>query len=71
MNRRWQVYMLEGIIGILIGLIILVRLEVVATVFVTIMGIWALIIGFIFLFTFFRSHLPVWSNTFVLVVRNF
>jgi uncharacterized membrane protein HdeD (DUF308 family) len=68
MNRRWKIYMLEGIIGIFIGLIILARPEVVATVFVTIMGIWALIIGFMFLFTFFRSRLPVWSNTFVLIV---
>lgn len=68
MDRRWKMYLLEGVVGILIGLIILIRPEVVATVFVTVMGIWALIIGFIFLFTFFRSHLAAWSNTFVLVV---
>jgi len=68
MSRHWKMYLLEGIIGILIGLIILIRPEVVATVFVTVMGIWALIIGFIFLFTFFRSQLPAYSNTFVLIV---
>ena len=67
-SRHWKMYLLEGIIGILIGLIILIRPEVVATVFITIMGIWALIIGFIFLFTFFNRHLPAWSNTFALIV---
>src|SRR6056297_1411905 len=68
MSRHWKMYLLEGIIGILIGLIILIRHEVVDTVFVNVMGIWALIIGFIFLFTFFRSQLPAYSNTFVLIV---
>lgn len=68
LNRRWKMYLFEGVIGIVIGLIILIRPEMVATVFVTIMGIWALIIGFIFLFAFFRSQLPAWSNTFALVV---
>ena len=58
----------EGTIGIIVGLIILIRPEVVATVFVTVMGIWALIIGSIFLFTYFKGHLPAYSNSFVLIV---
>ena len=61
-------HVVEGTIGILVGLIILIRPELVATVFVTVMGIWALIIGLIFLFTYLKGHLPVYSNTFVLIV---
>jgi uncharacterized membrane protein HdeD (DUF308 family) len=67
-SRHWKMYLLEGLIGIIIGIIILIRPEIVATVFVTVMGIWALIIGFIFLYTYFKSQLPAYSNTFMLVV---
>ena len=52
----------------LIGIIILARPGLVATVFVTIMGLWAIIIGLIFLFTWLRAHLPPFSNTFVLII---
>lgn len=67
-KKRRNLFLVEGIIGILIGIIILLRPELVATVFVTIMGIWALIIGIIFLGTFLRSNLPAYSNTFVLII---
>lgn len=67
-NRKWQLIFLEGIIGVLIGIIILARPDMVATVFVTIMGLWAIVIGLIFLFTWFRAQLPPFSNTFVLIV---
>lgn len=66
-KRHWYFLFLEGIIGILIGIIILARPEIVATVFVTIIGLWALIIGLVFLFSFFKSHLPALSNTFILI----
>lgn len=67
-KKRRNLFLLEASIGILLGIIILLRPEVVATVFVTIMGIWALIIGGIFLVTFLRSNLPAYSNTFVLII---
>jgi len=67
-KKRRNLFFLEGAIGILLGIIILLRPEVVATVFITIMGIWALVIGIIFLVTFLRSNLPAYSNIFVLIV---
>jgi uncharacterized membrane protein HdeD (DUF308 family) len=67
-NHRWYILLLEGIIGILVGIIILARPELVATVFVTIIGIWALIIGLVFLFTYIKSRLPSFSNTFMLII---
>lgn len=67
-QKRRNLFLIEATIGILLGIIILLRPELVATVFVTIMGIWALIIGVIFLITFLRSNLPAYSNTFVLIV---
>ena len=67
-NQRWYILLLEGIIGILIGIIILARPELVATVFVTIIGLWAIIIGLVFLFAYLRSKLPSFSNIFILIV---
>lgn len=67
-NHRWYILLLEGIIGILIGIIILARPELVATVFVTIIGLWALIIGLVFLFTYIKSRLPSFSNIFMLII---
>jgi len=67
-NHRWYILLLEGIIGILVGIIILARPELVATVFVTIIGLWALIIGLVFLFTYIKSRLPSFSNTFMLII---
>ncbi|MFP4557314.1 MAG: HdeD family acid-resistance protein [Bacteroidales bacterium] len=51
---NWPLMMTEGVLGILIGLIILFQPENVAAVFVVIIGIWALIIGIVFLFSYFR-----------------
>jgi len=58
----------EGIIGIIISLIILARPEMVATVFVIIIGIWAIIIGLIFLWTFSNKTLTGFLNNMMLVV---
>ncbi|MDD4107677.1 MAG: DUF308 domain-containing protein [Prolixibacteraceae bacterium] len=60
--------LIEGVIGILIGLIILARPSVVATVFVAIIGIWAIIIGLVLLYDYVRLRLPVMYNTFVLLI---
>lgn len=59
---------LEGIIGIVISLIILARPEVVATVFVIVMGIWAIVTGLIFLFAYSKKTLPAFSNSVMLVI---
>jgi uncharacterized membrane protein HdeD (DUF308 family) len=67
-SRHWYFLLLEGIIGILLGIIILARPELVATIFVTIIGIWAIIIGLVFLFTWFKRSLPPFPNTFALII---
>lgn len=67
-NPNWYLLLVEGIIGILIAIIILSRPELVATVFVTIIGIWALFLGLVFLFTYFKKRLPAFSNSFLLVI---
>ena len=67
-NRHWYFLFPEGIIGVLIGILILVRPGLAAAVFITIIGLWAIIIGLIFLFSFFRRVLPGFSNSFLLIV---
>jgi uncharacterized membrane protein HdeD (DUF308 family) len=67
-NRHWYLLLVEGLIGILIAVIILSRPKLLATVFVTIIGLWALFLGLIFLFTYFKRQLPVFYNSFFLIV---
>jgi len=67
-GHNWHMPLIEGSIGILISLIILARPEVVATVFVIVMGIWAIITGLIFLFAYSRKTLPAFSNSIMLVI---
>ncbi len=56
-NERWKFMMAEGLIGLMVGLLILVYPEESAAVFVTIMGIWAILIGIIlFAASFALSH---------------
>lgn len=67
-NSHWYLLLIEGLIGILIAVIILSRPKLLATVFVTIIGLWALFLGITFLFTYFKRQLPAFSNSFLLVI---
>jgi uncharacterized membrane protein HdeD (DUF308 family) len=67
-NPAWTLLLFEGIVGILIGIIILSRPELSAAVFVTIIGLWAIFIGLIFLMSYFRSRKYAHSNYFALVI---
>ncbi|QGY42952.1 hypothetical protein GM418_04550 [Maribellus comscasis] len=67
-NPTWYFLLPEGIIGLLLGILILSRPEVVATFFVAIMGIWALIIGVILIVSFFRNRNASFSKTIMLLV---
>ena len=67
-NSHWYLLLVEGFIGILIAAIILSRPKLLATVFVTIIGLWALFLGVIFLFTYFKRRLPVFYNSFLLII---
>ncbi len=65
---RWYYSLLEGVIGVLIGIIILARPESAATFFIAVIGIWALFLGFVFLFSFYKSEETGFVGAFNLVV---
>ncbi len=67
-NKHWYLLLAEGLIGILIAAIILSRPKLLATVFVTIIGLWALFLGLIFLFTYFKRQMPAFYNSFLLII---
>jgi len=67
-NPHWYLLLVEGLLGILIAIIILSRPELVATVFITIIGLWALFLGLVFLYTYFKRQLPTFSNSFLLII---
>lgn len=67
-NSNWYLLLAEGLIGLLIGGVILARPQLVATVFVTIIGLWALFLGLVFLYTYFKKMLPAFSNSFLLII---
>ena len=67
-NPHWYLLLVEGLIGMLIAVIILSRPHLVATVFVTIIGLWALFLGLVFLFNYFKRQLPAFSNSFLLII---
>jgi len=64
---KWYYSLLEGVIGILIAILILARPESAAAFFVAIMGLWALFVGLVFLFTYFKKGLPEFVSAFHLV----
>jgi uncharacterized membrane protein HdeD (DUF308 family) len=66
-NSHWHLVLIEGVIGILLGIIILLRPELSAAVFVTIIGIWAIIIGLIFWLTWYTIKLPNSGKSFLLI----
>ncbi len=55
---NWQLMLTEGIIGMLIGILILVRPQTATAFFIVIMGIWAMVIGLIFIISYFQLMLP-------------
>lgn len=67
-NPHWYMMLTEGIIGIVISLIIFAAPVLLATAFVVIMGIWAIVLGLIFLFMYLKRSLPTFSNTFLLII---
>ncbi|MCG6187106.1 HdeD family acid-resistance protein [Maribellus maritimus] len=67
-NSRWYLLLPEGIIGLLLGVLILSKPELVATLLVAIIGIWALVIGAILMFSFFRNRNAGFTNTIMLLV---
>lgn len=64
---KWYYSLLEGVIGVLIGIIILARPESAAAFFIAVIGIWALFLGFVFLFSFYKKEKPGLVSSFHLV----
>lgn len=54
----WQFMLLEGVIGILIGIIILARPQTAAAFFIVVMGIWAIVIGVVFIVSYYKLTMP-------------
>jgi len=65
---NWSSMLLEGAIGILIGIIILARPESAAAFFIIIMGIWAMVIGLIFIISYFKLSLPAIIKPFHMII---
>lgn len=57
-NGRWGYLLLESVIGIVLGLIILIKPQKAAAAFVVIIGLWAILIGALFLLNYFKSVIP-------------
>ena len=67
-SQNWPNNLLEGLIGIIIGIIILARPESAAAVFLVIIGLWTILIGFIFIWTYTKKILPKIANSFYLII---
>lgn len=67
-NTNWLLLLAEGIVGILLGLIILSNPEAAAAIFVTLLGIWAILIGTLFIISYFRRRSPYYRKVFRLVI---
>ncbi len=63
----WQFVLLEGILGILIGIIIVLKPEFSAAVLVTIIGLWAILLGCILLISWYRIIFPGSEKSVLLV----
>ena len=67
-KSHWYLLFLEGIIGIIAGLYLLSIPKLIATVFAVIIGLWAILLGLIFLFSYFKRSLHVFSGKYMLAV---
>lgn len=52
----WGLFLVEGIFAVFLGILILVNPGIAATLFVTLLGIWSIFIGLVFLVVFLRSE---------------
>jgi uncharacterized membrane protein HdeD (DUF308 family) len=55
--NRWHLLLLEGVIGILLGILILSKPDMAAASMVTIFGAWIIFLGLLFLASYFRTHM--------------
>jgi len=66
-NPGWYLILLEGILGMLLGIIILLRPEISAAVFVTIIGFWAMLLGLILIIAWIRRKMPKSEKALLLI----
>ncbi|HBH49517.1 MAG TPA: hypothetical protein DDX98_12795 [Bacteroidales bacterium] len=67
-NPGWTFLLLEGIIGILVGLFIVFRPTLSAAIFVTVIGVWALLLGLFFLIIYFKRNRLKMERNFMLFI---
>lgn len=57
-SQGWKPMMLEGVIGLLLGIAILSYPDLAAKFLMIVIGLWAVFIGAVFLYSFYKSTLP-------------
>ncbi|MBN2762096.1 MAG: DUF308 domain-containing protein [Bacteroidales bacterium] len=67
-GEYWQPFLIEGILGILIGLIILARPNATTAFFMVLVGLWALLSGLVLLWSYFRKRPAGSAGNYNLVV---
>jgi len=65
-TRNWYLWLIEGIFDILIGLFIVTRPEISVSVFLIIIGLWAIIMGLVLIVSYYRVHKIVFQKRNVL-----
>jgi len=66
-SQSWKLMMFEGVIGILLGVVILSRPDLAATFLMIIIGLWAIFIGAVFLYSYYKSTLHISLKSFHLI----
>lgn len=64
---KWYILLLEGLIGIVLGVIILINPQSAASFFMVVLGLWVIFIGLILLFTYFKRDLSGTVKVFYLI----
>lgn len=70
-HRRWGAFLIEGIVGILVGLYAILAPAAAAAVFVTMLALWAILTGIAELFAAFRLRRQVEGELFLILTGVF
>ena len=54
-NRYWYLHLFEGLIGVILGILILLKPEFTGAILISLIGIWAIFLGMIVLFAYSRK----------------
>lgn len=65
-HSNWPLSLFEGLVGLILGFIILFNPKASATAFVIIVGVWAVLMGLVFLVMYFGKRIPKPQTGFML-----